>query len=389
MSDEQRHEEPEEVDAEVVDDGEPVADPRDGMAPPSTDLAPISAGAVAAPSSGGVVTLWNTHDPDAIVAQASKVATALANVIEKQDLAKNLGGRKKHVEIEGWQIAGTFLGAQPVITDVQRVEPRTEFPVVTKRKKWGKVDGKRQIVEETEDRWTCVGWSFDAVAEVRTMDGRVIGRGEATCSREEQNWMNSTDSAVKGMAQTRACSRALRQALGFIVGLAGYSATPQEEMEAAGVTNKVELPAATDKQVEQMMAALGWLLPPEKVEATVAKVRERFDGHLPGPVAEAIALTIGARKIAEQAQAAEAETPASDDASSGDGSAGDGDGSEPAADAAADATGGDGEASSEAHSDGSGDEPTPDAVAEAERLERELEEELAADADGGSAEDPE
>lgn len=388
MNDEHRQDEPEEVvDAEVVDEGGP--DPRDGMTPPSTDLAPISAGAVAAPSSGGVVTLWNTHDPDAIVAQASKVATALANVIEKQDLAKNLGGRKKHVEIEGWQIAGTFLGAQPVITDVQRVEPRTEFPVVTKRKKWGKVDGKRQIVEETEDRWTCVGWSFDAVAEVRTMDGRVIGRGEATCSREEQNWMNSTDSAVKGMAQTRACSRALRQALGFIVGLAGYSATPQEEMEAAGVTNKVELPAATDKQVEQMMAALGWLLPPDKVEATVAKVRERFDGHLPGPVAEAIAVTIGARKLAEQAEVDEAATPASDDASSGDGSAAaTGDGAEPGQQPG-DSSVAPGQQAEDPPDPDSDPDPDPDALAEAERLERELEEELAAAGEGdGSAEDP-
>ncbi len=334
-----QNQEPEVVDAEVV--GEETPDPRDGSSPPSTDLAPISAGAVAAPSSGGdVVTLWNTHDPDAIVEQASKVATALAKVIEKQDLAKNLGGRKKHVEIEGWQIAGTFLGAQPVITDVQRVEPRTEFPVSTKRKKWGNVDGKRQIVEETENRWTCVGWSFDAVAEVRTMDGRVIGRGEATCSREEPNWMDSTDSAVKGMAQTRACSRALRQALGFIVGLAGYSATPQEEMEAAGVDNKVELPPATDTQAKQLTAALGWLLPSAEVEPLLEKVRARFDGQLPGPVAEAIAVTVGARKLLEESEAKEAgaadATPAGDDASSGD--------------------------TSEA-----------DAVAEAERLEAELE----------------
>jgi hypothetical protein len=312
MSDEHRQEPEEVVDAEVVED------PREGAAPPSTDLAPVAAHSSTPATTGGmeVATLWNTHDPTAIVEQASKVATALASVIEKQGLARNLGGRKDHVEIEGWQVAGTFLGAQALVTDTQRVEPRTEFPVNSKRKKWGKIDGKRQIVEETEDTWTVVGWSFDAVAEVRTMDGRVIGRGEATCSREEPNWKDSTDSAVKGMAQTRACSRALRQALGFIVGLAGYSATPQEEMEAAGVDNRVELPPATDKQVEKFMAALGWLLPPGEVEGTVAKIRQRFDGNLPGPVAEAVAVTIGARKLLEDAEKKEAgETPATDDAS--------------------------------------------------------------------------
>jgi len=371
-------EEPEEVvDAEVVED------PRDGSAPPSTDLAPVSPGnAVATQGTGDVVTLWNTHDPNAIVEQASKVATALANVIEKQGLAKNLGGRKKHVEIEGWQIAGTFLGAQPIITDTQRVEPKAEFPVTSKRKKWGKVDGKRQIVEETEDTWTVVGWSFDAVAEVRTMDGRVIGRGEATCSREEPNWKDATDSAVKGMAQTRACSRALRQALGFIVGLAGYSATPQEEMEAAGVDNRVELPPANDKQVEQFMAALGWLLPPDQVEPTVAKIRQRFEGNLPAPVAEAIAVTIGARKLSEETERKEAEaaakaaeTPAEGDASSGDGSQ---PGQKPG-----DSSVSPGETTEEPPDEA----PDPDALAEAERLERELEEELAAGEGDGSAED--
>jgi hypothetical protein len=354
--------EPEEVvDAEVVED------PRDGSAPPSTDLAPVAAHSSTPATTGGmeVATLWNTHDPTAIVEQASKVATALASVIEKQGLARNLGGRKDHVEIEGWQVAGTFLGAQALVTDTQRVEPKTEFPVTSKRKKWGKQDGKRVVVEETEDTWTVVGWSFDAVAEVRTMDGRVIGRGEATCSREEPNWKDSTDSAVKGMAQTRACSRALRQALGFIVGLAGYSATPQEEMEAAGVDNRVELPPATDKQVEKFMAALGWLLPPGEVEGTVAKIRQRFDGNLPGPVAEAVAVTIGARKLLEDAE----QSPATDDASSGDGS-GDGGGDPPAADATA---------PPEDESDEDREKRE-----EAERLEAELDAELEA---GGSAED--
>lgn len=329
-----------------------------------------------ASAGGELATLWNTHDPTAIVEQASKVASALASVIEKQGLSRNLGGRKNHVEIEGWQVAGTFLGAQALITDTQRIEPKSEFPVTSKRKKWGKVDGKRQIVEETEDRWTCVGWSFDAVAEVRTMDGRVIGRGEATCSREEPNWKDATDSAVKGMAQTRACSRALRQALGFIVGLAGYSATPQEEMEAAGVDNRVELPPANDKQVEQFMAALGWLLPPDSVEPTVAKIRQRFEGNLPGPVAEAVAVTIGARKMSEETErkeaeaAAKGETPAEGDGSSGDGSQ---PGQKPG-----DSSVTPGTTTEEPPDDPDSDpDPDPDALAEAERLERELEAELA------------
>jgi len=307
MSDERRDEQPEEVEAEVVEES-------DSLPVPSSALTP------AGPATGGageVVTIWNTHDPGAIIEQAGKIATALSDVIEKQGLARNLGGRKKHVEIEGWQIAGTFLGAQPVVTETARVEPRSEFPVRTHRKKYGWQDGKRVVVEEFDDEWTCTGWSYEAAAEVRTLDGRVIGRGEAICSREEENWMRSTDSAVKGMAQTRACSRALRQALGFIVGLAGYSATPQEEMDGAGV-HGFELTDATEEQEAKLRAALTYLIEGNQQygEQAWKALTDAFEGKLYGEAIEAVAAVIraykGFRELQAEAEAAEKEKPTDD-----------------------------------------------------------------------------
>lgn len=224
---------PEEVvDAQVVEDPPTPGTAVAAAAPPPPPPALTGAGPA-------VVTLWNTDDPQEIVKKVTAIATALADVIKQQGLAKNLGGKKDHVEIEGWQTAGTLLGAQAMTVWTGRVEPKTSFPVKTTRKKWGPVDGKRVVVSEDVNEWTCEGWSYEAIAEVRTLDGRLIGRGEAICSREEKNWMTAEDSAVKGMAQTRAQSRALKQALGFIVGLAGYSSTPKEEMDAAGVTAPV------------------------------------------------------------------------------------------------------------------------------------------------------
>jgi hypothetical protein len=278
--------------------------------PPGTNLTP----APAAHGGGEVVTIWNTRNPSEIVQAATDVATALSDVIEKQGLARNLGGRKKHVEIEGWQTAGTLLGAQAMTVDTQRVEPRRDFPVKTHRKKYGWQDGKRVVVEEYTDEWTCQGWSFDAVAEVRTLDGRVIGRGEATCSREEENWMRSTDSAVKGMAQTRACSRALRQALGFIVGLAGYSATPQEEMEAAGVVG-FELTDATEEDQAKLRAALTYLIEGNEQFGSQAwdAIVAAFDGKLYSEAVEAVAAAIRAYKAFRELQA-EAEASADESA---------------------------------------------------------------------------
>lgn len=290
----------EEVDAEIVHDDD---DPQPEV--PGTDLTPPPA-----PAMGGeVATIWNTRDPQEIVKAASAVATALSDVIDKQGLARNLGGRKKHVEIEGWQTAGTLLGVQPLVTGTSRVEPRNDFPVKTHRKVYEGPKGARVVKEELTDEWTCTGWSFDAVAEVRTLDGRVIGRGEATCSRQEDNWMRSTDSAVKGMAQTRACSRALRQALGFIVGMAGYSTTPQEEMDAAGVG--IDLEPASEEDKAKLNAAINYLIEGNTQfgEQAWKAIVANFDGELYGQAVEAVAGVIraykGFRELQAEAEAAE------------------------------------------------------------------------------------
>lgn len=50
--------------------------------------------------------------------------------------------------------------------------------------------------------------------------------------RDERTWKDRDDYALRSMAQTRATSKALRGPLGFIVTLAGFEATPSEEMPA-------------------------------------------------------------------------------------------------------------------------------------------------------------
>ena len=72
------------------------------------------------------------------------------------------------------------------------------------------------------------GW--EARVEARTLDGRTIGAAEACCTRDESRWKTQPDYAIRSMAQTRATSKALRGPLGFIVTLAGFQATPAEEM---------------------------------------------------------------------------------------------------------------------------------------------------------------
>lgn len=152
-------------------------------------------------------TLFRTDDPVEVLERASRVATALKSVIVQQNLFKVIND-KPHVFVEAWTTCGAMLGL-------------TAYTV------WS-----RPLGERGEH-----GYDWEARVEVRTLDGRTLSAAEAMCSRKEGKWAKRDDYAVRSMAQTRATSKALRIPLGFIVTLAGYSATPAEEMpEQSDVT---------------------------------------------------------------------------------------------------------------------------------------------------------
>lgn len=140
------------------------------------------------------VSLFRTDDPAEIVVRASNVATSLKAVIQKQGLISKISG-KEYPRCEAWTLLGTMLGVFPVLC-------------------WSKpVDG---------------GW--EARVEARTRDGAIVGAAEAQCLRGERNWKDRDDFALRSMAQTRATAKCLRMPLGFVMTLAGYEATPAEEM---------------------------------------------------------------------------------------------------------------------------------------------------------------
>jgi hypothetical protein len=139
-------------------------------------------------------TLFRTDDPVEIIARATEVAKALSEVLKAQGLTSRIKD-KDYVRVEGWTLCGTMLGVFPVVEWTRQVEN---------------------------------GW--EARVEARTRDGATVGAAEAECLRSESRWKTADDYAVRSMAQTRAISKALRAPLGFIVSLAGFEATPAEEM---------------------------------------------------------------------------------------------------------------------------------------------------------------
>lgn len=147
------------------------------------------------------ITLFGTSDPRVALERMADVAAALVDVIDTQKLYVVISG-KKYVKVEGWTTLGAMLGIVPIVTGT---------------------------------RPNDTGDGIVAMVEARTLDGRVVGAAEGECSRVESKWKGSDPYAIRSMAQTRAISRALRAPLGQIFVLAGYEATPAEEMPADDV----------------------------------------------------------------------------------------------------------------------------------------------------------
>lgn len=180
--------------------------------------------------------LLHGSNSTAKLAHAMEVATALADVIHKQNLYKNISG-KKHVLVEGWELLGSLLGV---------------FPVV----EW---------TRQTEN-----GWEARVVA--KTLDGNEVGSAEMMCTRDENRWKTADDYAIRSMAQTRAISKALRGPLGFVMKLAGYEPTPEGEIPEEGAPADA-LPKAFDPETDLLPGAISGAEAPAQLRAAL----DQFD----------------------------------------------------------------------------------------------------------------
>lgn len=129
--------------------------------------------------------------------QALAVVNEVLNNKPNPVMVKN----KRHLEYEDWIAIGNAFGLDVMTGDAEPVE-----------------------VFEAK--------GFKAKAKlIRVSDGVVIGGAEAYCLDNEQNWLNKDYFQMASMAQTRAGSKALSNALRGIVSLHNsLSGTPAEEM---------------------------------------------------------------------------------------------------------------------------------------------------------------
>lgn len=135
-------------------------------------------------------------------------ATTLKKLIIENKLFTSIKG-KNYVIVEGWQIAGAFIGIYP-------------------------------IVEKVEDLSDGMKYRYRAEVTLRDKDNNIVGTGMAICTNREPGKTNFDEYAVASMAQTRAVGKAFRMKIGWLLKVAGYETTPAEEMDAVQEAQTVE-----------------------------------------------------------------------------------------------------------------------------------------------------
>ena len=199
--------------------------------------------------------------PDIVLAEAHRAARALQSVIDQKSDKIMMGGRQ-YLEFQDWQTVGHFYGVT------------------------AKEDGDPEYIEIGKDH----GFLAHAVA-IDNHTGREVSRASAYCMTDEEKWGSRPkyvyayvlkDGSVSveepqrnqmhwvdrddgkpgqvpekrrtlqgeecvplfqmaSMAQTRACSKVLRNVLSWVAVLAGYSPTPAEELD--GMADRVPNPS--------------------------------------------------------------------------------------------------------------------------------------------------
>lgn len=138
------------------------------------------------------------RSPKDMVSKATEMADALAEIINRQNLYKVISGRK-YVMVEGWTTLGAMMGIVPVEEYCQPLPDAAGFEAKVKL--------------------------------IRASDGGMVGAASAECTRTENNWSNRDSYAVRSMSITRATGKAYRLSFSWIMRLAGFEATPAEEMD--------------------------------------------------------------------------------------------------------------------------------------------------------------
>jgi hypothetical protein len=157
--------------------------------------------------------------PQAVIEEAMVAAKAIKAIIDAKPKPFKIRG-ETYLQFEDWQTVARFYGV---------------------------------TVRVVETKGTRIGDAVGFMARAEALlvaNGRVISAADAMCLNDEPKWKSRPkygeddrgkwkrigEEAVplfqlRSMAQTRACAKALRNVLAWVVVLAGYKPTPAEELD--------------------------------------------------------------------------------------------------------------------------------------------------------------
>jgi hypothetical protein len=182
------------------------------------------------------------RSPSVVLAEAVTAAKALKEVIDSRQNKLAFNGRT-YLQFEDWQTVARFYGVTANVVQTKFVE-------------FG----------------TVRGWEAKADA-ILIGNEQTISSADAMCLNDEPKWSTRPkyewdqgkrtkvgDEPVpmfqlRSMAQTRACAKALRNALAWVVVLAGYSPTPAEEMDDGDLHYEYDVPPGDATQSKPVAAA--------------------------------------------------------------------------------------------------------------------------------------
>lgn len=188
-------------------------------------------------------------NPKELVARATELANALAQIINKKKLYTVIKGKKgppkKHVYVDGWTTLGAMLGVVPVEEYCNQLE------------------GQKGYIAK--------------VKLIRVADGVQVGGASAECRASEPNWDDREFYTLRSMAITRATGKAFRLSFAWIMKLAGFEAAPADELyEHDG--SQEEANAVGEQKVAELKKKLGKKEPPAP-QFLFYTLPERHNGH--------------------------------------------------------------------------------------------------------------
>lgn len=167
------------------------------------------------------------------LSQAIQIANLTRKIITEKKLFCEIKGNK-YVYVKGWKLIGSLLGLVPEI-DVEKT----------------KIEEKVQNYEKDGKQKTFKLFRVTAVAYLRDKAGNRYGTAIGLCSNTERNWIGRDETAIIGMAQTRAIGRVCKNALDWLVTLAGYEDVPVEEVSENSEPVKMSQQEKEELEVEE------------------------------------------------------------------------------------------------------------------------------------------